>query len=123
METITFLITLAVKPDADDSKVRDTMAQLASSVRRKPGARFYQSFQREVGKLEFIEVFSNSDAALYHLKNQDDALAATWFSMIELHAITVVGPASDALKLELNGYPFPDKPVYVDTLSGFAPTD
>ena len=33
----------------------------------------------------------------------------------------VVGPASDALKLELNGYPFPGKPVYVDTRSGFAP--
>ena len=98
--------TTFVKPDADDKKVRETMSQLASSVRHKPGARFYQSFQREAGKLEFIETFSDPASALHHLKHQDETLAATWFTMIELHATTVVGPASDALRAELDGYPF-----------------
>ena len=122
MDTITFLITVNIKKDADDDKMRETMAQLAASVSQKPGARFYQSFQRQPGKLEFIETFSDSSAALHHLKNQDDKLAATWFAMIDLEAITVVGPASDALKAEIDTYPLPSKPVYVETISGFPPS-
>ena len=121
METLTFLITLAVKPDADDTKIKDTMAKLAAGVGKKPGARFYQSFQRELGKLEFIETFADSAAALYHLQNQDAELAATWFTMIELHSITVVGPADAALRAELDSYPMPTKPVFVETISGFPP--
>ena len=121
MNTITFLITLAVQPGADDQKVRETMAKLAASVGQKPGALFYQSYQVTEGKLEFIETFADSAAALYHLQNQDAELAATWFTMIELEAITVVGPADDALKSELDGYPLANKPCYVDTISGFPP--
>ena len=98
------------------------MAQLAEGVRAKPGARFYQSFQREETKVEFIETFSDSESALYHLRNQDEALAATWFTMIELLAITVVGPASLALREELDKYPLATKPVFLDTISGFPPT-
>ena len=121
METITFLITLNIKDGVDDAKLRDTMAKLATSVSKKPGARFYQSFQREEGKLEFIETFSDSTSAIYHLQNQDESLAAFWFSMIELHSITVIGPSSDALRAELDGYPMASKPVYLDTISGFVP--
>ena len=122
METITFLITLSIKDGVDNEKLRETMAQLATSVSKKPGARFYQSFQREEGnKLEFIETFSDSASALHHLKNQDESLASFWFSMIELDAIVVIGPASDALRAELAGYPIVNKPVYADTISGFAP--
>mmetsp|Transcript_60278 Transcript_60278/g.111796 ORF Transcript_60278/g.111796 Transcript_60278/m.111796 type:complete len:124 (-) Transcript_60278:191-562(-) len=122
MDTITFLITLAVKPDADDKQVRETMALLAKSVSEKPGALFYQSYQKTEGKLEFIETFKDSDAALYHLRNQPAELAATWFSMIELETISVIGPASDELKKELGGYPLANKPVYHETISGFPPS-
>ena len=122
MDTITFLILLAVKPDSDMKEVKETMASLAAGVSKKPGARFYQSYQREPGKLEFIETFSDSKAALYHLKNQEETLAAKWFSLIEFQAITIIGPADDALKDEIDGYPLPNKPVYVDTISGFPPT-
>ena len=80
METITFLITVKVKAEVvDDQKLRETMALLATSVRNKPGARFYQSFRRndDGKKLEFIEIFSDSSSALSHLKNQDPELAKT----------------------------------------------
>ena len=122
MDTITFLITLAVKPDASDKQVRETMALLAKSVSEKPGALFYQSYQKTEGKLEFIETFKDSDAALYHLRNQPAELAASWFSLIDLEAISVIGPASDELKSELARYPLASKPAYHDTISGFPPS-
>ena len=104
------------------------MKKLAESVRKKPGALFYQSFQRgaekdnNINKLEFIETFADSAAALYHLQHQDEKIASVWFSMIELDSITIVGPASEALRAVLDGYPIANKPVYVDTISGFPPS-
>ena len=124
METITFLISLVIKPDADRQKIHETMKKLAESVRKKPGALFYQSFQRadDNNKLEFIETFADSAAALYHLQNQDESIASVWFSMIELDSITIVGPTSNELRGVLDGYPIANKPVYVDTISGFSPS-
>lgn len=121
METITFLIKLAIKPNADLQKIRETMLLLAEQVSKKPGARFYQSFQRLDRELEFIESFSDSSSALFHLKNQDGKLAAEWFSMVELNEITVIGPVDEALRAELQSYPMKTKPVYVETISGFPP--
>ncbi|CAE7559169.1 unnamed protein product, partial [Symbiodinium necroappetens] len=121
MTTITFLITLNIQPTAETEKIREILAQLAQSVAAKPGASFYQSYQKRPDQIEFIETFRDSDAALWHLQNQDQALAALWFTQIALESITIIGPASEALRNELAGYPRANKPVYIAGLSGFPP--
>ncbi|CAE7580898.1 U2AF65A [Symbiodinium microadriaticum] len=121
MTTITFLITLNIQPTAETEKIREILAQLAQSVAAKPGASFYQSYQKRPDQIEFIETFRDSDAALWHLQNQDQALAALWFTQIALESITIIGPASEALRNELAGYPLANKPVYIAGLSGFPP--
>mmetsp|Transcript_16615 Transcript_16615/g.31413 ORF Transcript_16615/g.31413 Transcript_16615/m.31413 type:complete len:152 (-) Transcript_16615:53-508(-) len=121
MTTITFLMTLNIHPTAESKTIREVLGRLAASVAAKPGAQFYQSYQKRPDQIEFIETFRDSEAALYHLQNQDGALAALWFTQIALESITIVGPASEALRNELAGYPLANKPTYFDGLSGFPP--
>ena len=121
MATITFLITLNIQPGADPAKIREILPRLAAGVAAKPGAQFYQSYQKRPDLIEFIETFQDSAAALYHLQHQDMDLVAQWYSQIALESIAIVGPASDTLRAELAKYPMTNAPQYMDGLSGFPP--
>eukprot|EP00339_Tiarina_fusa_P029152 CAMPEP_0117031940 /NCGR_PEP_ID=MMETSP0472-20121206/22921_1 /TAXON_ID=693140 ORGANISM="Tiarina fusus, Strain LIS" /NCGR_SAMPLE_ID=MMETSP0472 /ASSEMBLY_ACC=CAM_ASM_000603 /LENGTH=123 /DNA_ID=CAMNT_0004740413 /DNA_START=16 /DNA_END=387 /DNA_ORIENTATION=+ len=121
MEAVTFMLTLTMKEDAKESEVRSTITKLAAFVEKKPGACFYQCFQRETGKIEFIETFRNSDSATAHLWNQDEELLQQWFELIELSSCTVIGPASDSLKKALDSFSTASPVAYVDTWAGFGP--
>ena len=119
--SVTFVLTLAIQPGADDQEVRETAQRMAASTERKDGARFYLTFEREPGLLEYIETFTDSDAAEAHLHNQDESLLAHWFSLVSLAAVHVVGPVSDSLRKSLEAFPAKVPPTFSPAMCTFGP--
>src|SRR5439155_11181664 len=115
-DQISWLVELAVKPDQLDNR-RALTEEMVEAARAEPGVLTYERFVSDDGRVVHLhERYSDSTAALAHLRAFEGTFAGRFLAVVERTRFTLYGAPSAEVKAPRDSL----GATYLRHLGGFA---
>jgi quinol monooxygenase YgiN len=113
---VSWHVELAIKPGRLED-LRSLSDEMLAAARSEPGTLAYERFiTADADRLVLYERYTDSAAAVSHLRAFGERFAARWGALIERKRFTVCGPASPELRAILDQF----HPTYLAPFGGFS---
>lgn len=118
-DEISWQVELAIAPDRFDS-FRALTNEMIESTRLEGGVLVYERFlSQDGGKIFIYERYTNSDAAISHLRSFQDKFADAFGRLVKRERFIVFGTPNDELKGMLSGF----DATFMRPIAGFSALD